>query len=157
MSQPVQVKLYKLQRPLNGNPFKNCGADYTKHWALLIEYYENENGKLVKRTEEIVEGIKSGSVLKVQNGQYLESQRKEFESETGERTSLLEGDEFFSIPSNYFTFNFCQSFNEKKITYKLFNENCQTVVTDFMMQAGIETSLPETTADTIKKSTEVCT
>ena len=105
MIEHIQVKLFTLHRPLKGNPITSVGPRFTTHWALLIEYYENQE----LDCEEIVEGFRvleldnscSVAILEVRQAPYGIKKKKEFESKPGQsRIALQNIEEFLFYQDN---------------------------------------------------------
>ena len=156
MSETVQVKLFTLHCALEVNPCTRFSPKPITHWALLIEYYD-ENNELDR--EEIVEGTrdyvvskaKSDSILVCHLQSYGKKKKREFETDLGhERVPLQIDGGYHKIPDDNFASRFCGSFNKNPKPYHAIENSCQTVIKEFLATAGIETSLvPNTTKEVL--------
>ena len=157
MSASRQAKLFILTRAVDSSPSISVGADFTKHWGLLIEYYLRD-GRF--DSAEIVEGNRrepindeTDSVLEVCAEAYGISKSEEFEPE-GKNRKAAHHTEFVEIPGNNFPFAFCAKFNQRSRPYHIIENNCQTVLKEFLAEIGLKTPL-ETAKDAARNAIEV--
>ena len=137
----IRVKLFILFRsPENSLPLR---ANFSKHWGLLIQYYD-ENDAI--DGEQFLEGVPNGSpgsqILEARNSPWTRRMQKQWESAPGyEKIALQENDNYHQIPADAFVGKFCAQRNRDRNQYNAMVNNCQNLVKDFLAEATIETSL----------------
>ena len=149
----IQVKLFTLHR--NPENSLSLPANFTKHWGLLVQYYDN--GEL--DGEQVLEGVPDESqILQVRNSLWTKLKQKQWESAPGfEKVALQAEKDYHQIPANDFVERFRAAKNKEAKKYDLMTNNCQSLVKNFLTEAAIETSLvPETADEAAENFLKVC-
>ena len=148
MRETVQVKVFTLHREPTASSFSYFAPASPSQWALLIEYYENNE----LDSEEIVEvawNFDRYPYPEFWIAPFGNKKRKEFESAPGFKRVVVHTTDFLNLPADYFVSRFCDSIIQKQKNFK--SLNCHTLLKEFLSKASIETSLVAETAKSAAK------
>jgi len=141
MTEKAKVWLYcptlEIKHSLSGNVAETTrvvdSSPTYKHWALVIEFLQN--GTLEPEFCEIWEATRSDGFLVARHKPLKLSEWKNYKDEDKTEFEIID---FDRDPAE----DFCRVFNERRLKYIAFEENCQTFVKELTIEIGISSLLP---------------